>query len=401
MNWHRYLNSWLICSLASAPLLAQALHRDTPAQEGTKLAAEAGLEERLQTELDALVARSGVPGASLAVVLADEGRIAITSGLADQEAGRKLEPGDKMLAGSTGKTFVAALALALVHEEKLGLDDAVSDWLGEESWYSRLPNAQGIHVRELLNHTSGIPEYYEKQGFVEALVAGPDRTWKPAELIKWVLDDPPLFEPGEGWSYADTNYIVLGLILERAGKEQVYAAIARRLLVPNGLGATVPSTSRRIDGLVPGTTALWKGAGLSGRTIVDGAFVIQPQFEWTGGGFASTPTDLAWWAHVLYGGRAFEWEYLPELLDSVPARTGPEERYGLGVQVFPTRFGPMHGHGGFFPGYLTILGYLPEHQLALAMQINTDEFGRIRRPLHRLLEDFAAVVLGAEATVGK
>jgi len=104
--------------------------------------------------------------------------------------------------------------------------------------------------------------------------------------------------------------------------------------------------------------------------LPDGRFVINPQFEWAGGGFASTAADLARWARALYTGKAFDPSLLPTMLQGVPARRGLG-RYGLGVIISDTPLGPRLGHSGFFPGYLTEMVYFPVLDLAVAIMVNT------------------------------
>ena len=105
--------------------------------------------------------------------------------------------------------------------------------------------------------------------------------------------------------------------------------------------------------------------------ITDGRFAINPQFEWTGGGIASTSEDLARWAKALYEGEAFDGSLMPQALDGVPARLGRDVRYGLGIMLRPTALGMTFGHSGFFPGYLTEVMYFPDTKVAIAVQVNT------------------------------
>jgi D-alanyl-D-alanine carboxypeptidase len=98
---------------------------------------------------------------------------------------------------------------------------------------------------------------------------------------------------------------------------------------------------------------------------------MNPQFEWTGGGIASTTSDLARWARMLYEGKAFPVELVPRMLESVQSKLGPNARYGLGVIIRPTPLGPTWGHSGFFPGYAIDMMYFPELRMSAAVQVNT------------------------------
>jgi D-alanyl-D-alanine carboxypeptidase len=283
-----------------------------------------------------------------------------------------MKPSDRMLQGSVGKTYVAAVALQLVSEGKLSLDAKIETWLGKEAWFSRLPNARDITVRMLMRHQSGLVRYEFKPEFTRDLVAKPDRTWKPEELVAFLLDEKAPFAAGKGWDYSDTNYIVLGMIVERATGSSLNAEIRRRLLKPLELIDTVASDRRRIPGLVQGYAGEHDPLGLPDRVLVDGEMVINPQFEWAGGGWASTSADLARWAHALYGGRVLDAARTAEMLDAVDApMLGRGAKYGLGVIVRPE----FVGHSGFFPGYLTEMWYSPEKKAAIALQLNTSAQG--------------------------
>ncbi|MGD8727934.1 MAG: serine hydrolase domain-containing protein, partial [Gemmatimonadales bacterium] len=197
------------------------------------------------------------------------------------------------------------------------------------------------------------------------------------------------FAAGDGWEYSDTNYIILGMIIERLTGSTYYDELQRRILDPLELSNTVPSNTRRIDGLAQGYAGIDNPFRLPDAVIVDGEFAINPQFEWTGGGIASTSEDLARWAKALFEGQAFDESLLPVMLDGVAARLGPETRYGLGVIIRETPLGESWGHSGFFPGYLTEMAYFPDHGIAVAVQVNTSDFASLQMSPARMLLELA------------
>jgi D-alanyl-D-alanine carboxypeptidase len=280
---------------------------------------------------------------------------------------------DLLLAGSTGKTFFAAVALQLIEAGRLDLEAPAYRYLGGRLWYKRLPNAADITVRMLMTHTSGLVRYEMDPAFTAALRAEPDKVWTPEEEVAYLLGREPPFAAGEGWDYSDTNYIVLGMILEEITGTRLYDEVERRFLEPLGLTRVVPSTSRRIPGLIPGYAGSRDPLGLPDEVMPNGTFVINPQFEWTGGGYATSALDLARWGHALYTGRAISPAMVRRMVDAaVPARLGPETAYGLGVIVrSSTPVGPTWGHSGFFPGYQTELIHAVDSGVTVAVQINT------------------------------
>ncbi len=297
------------------------------------------LRERLQTQFDALHAAGSFPGATAGFALADGTSFGLATGWSDRTAKIRMSPRDLMLQGSVGKTYVASVALQLVHEKRLALDDRIEKYLGKERWFARLPNGAEITIRMLMNHTSGLVRYEFKEQFTKDLTANPDRVWKPEELIAYILDTPPPFAAGKGWDYSDTNYIVLGLIIEKVTGSSYYDLATARLLKPLKLDRTIPSDRRTIPGLIQGYAGPNNPFGGTDEMIVNGKFAINPQFEWCGGGMASTSEDLARWAKAMYEGRAFHPSMLPQMLEGVPAKLGPEAKYGLGAIIRPTQYG--------------------------------------------------------------
>jgi D-alanyl-D-alanine carboxypeptidase len=361
-------------------------------------ASQAQLTGRIQSYLDEWRASAAFPGASVGIVLQDGTAFGVVTGVSDRSAGTPLGIDDLFLAGSTGKTFFAAVALQLIERGTLGLDAPISKYLGTRPWFPRLPNAQDITVRHLMTHTSGIVRYEMDPKFTSDLRAQPDKVWKPEEQIAYQFDAKPPFAAGQGWDYSDTNYIVLGMIVEGITGKPLYDEIRTRFLAPLKLTHVVPSTSRRIPGLIPGYAGPRDPLGLPDEMMAKGELVVNPQFEWAGGGYATSPLDLARWGRELYAGRALSPAARRIMLDAaVPARLGPETKYGLGVIVrSATPVGLAWGHSGFFPGYQTEMLFLPDLGVSLAIQINTSAPRATgNRSLLRALYDIAAMTKAA------
>jgi D-alanyl-D-alanine carboxypeptidase len=342
---------------------------------------------RLQAVVDQWRTANNVPGVSVGIVQRSEDVLAIVSGLADRGSARPLAPSDLLMAGSTGKTFFAAVALQLIEAGRLDLNAPISKYLGTKPWFSRLPNATDITVRQLMTHTSGLVRYEMNPRFTADLRAQPDKVWTPEEELTYLFDATPPFAAGQGWDYSDTNYIVVGMIVEGITGTKLYDEVERRFLTPLSLREVRPTTSRRIDGLIPGYAGARDPLGLPDEVMTNGVFVINPQFEWTGGGYATSARDLARWGHALYTATAIS-PAMRDLMiaEAVPARLGPETKYGLGVIVRGTTpAGRLWGHSGFFPGYQTELAHFPDSGVTIAAQINSSA---TRGPL-RLIYDLA------------
>lgn len=339
---------------------------------------------RLRAILDSLRIAGNFPGLSVALVTKDNASLAFVSGYNDKEKNKFLTTSDRMLQGSVGKTYASAIALQLVKKGKIQLDEKVSAYLGQYEWFHRIPNSAAITVRMLMNHTSGIMRYEFKEQFLKDLTANPSKRWKPEELLSYVLDEIPQFNAGEGWDYSDTNYILLGMIIEKVAGEEYYDLLKKDILQPFKLLNTFPSDNRNLKGLTQGYAGETNEFGRKDKVIGgDSLFIINPQFEWTGGGVYSTTEDLAKWGKLLYEGKVVDTALL--ISSAVSAKLGKDTKYALGVIIRPTSLGIAYGHSGFFPGYMTELLYFPEHRISIAIQCNSSDFKNLKISLLKCL----------------
>lgn len=376
--------------LLSLPLLAQApTTTPTPADPLVAPLAQA-LQERL----------GDVPGAQTAIAFAGGRLVRAHAGVADRTTKAPMDDDGLLLLGSTGKTLFAALAMQLVREGKLDLDAKVATWFAKEAWYARVPNAQHVTIRHLLMHRSGIMRYEFAPEFVQRLLAEPDHRFTPREELAFVLDKEPAFEAGKGFEYSDTNYVLLGLVLEQITGKPCYDAIRERFLQPLGLRGLVPSVGRKIPGLLQGHAGDRNEFGGRDAMLVDGQLPFDAGFEGAGGGFAGNAGDLARWGRALYGG-----DVLKDVRDLVvagePAPLGKQARYGLGCIVAPSPHGPAWGHRGFFPGWLSELRHYPERGVTVAVIVNSSADLRVSGRLAQWADDFVALATKATPAAAK
>ncbi len=336
------------------------------------------LARQFEATLSGIQQEYRFPGATAAFVLPD-GEVGVAAvGLADARTKKPMTPRSRMLAASIGKTFVGATVVSLAKNGRLGLDDPISDWLGDRDWLNRLPNYESVTIRQLLSHRSGLPDHVYDAEFHAAakdLWHGAENPFPPEELVAFVLDEPPLFKAGQGWAYTDTGFILLGMIIESATGQDYYDIVRRRFTDPLQLTRTSPSNHPDLRDLATGYMSENNPFGFPTRTTtIDGSMAWNPGVEWTGGGLVSTSRDLALWGFMLFQGRAMDAHYLQDLLSSVPIDPdNPSVRYGLGVAISRGGpFGTVYGHGGWIPGYTSSLRYYADHQVCIAIQINTD-----------------------------
>jgi D-alanyl-D-alanine carboxypeptidase len=301
-------------------------------------------DTKLQRALDQLVA-AGAPGA-VALVRDGNRTIRLTSGYADLKTKTPMRATDRFRIGSVTKTFVATVVLQLVGERKLALADTVERWLP-----GLVPNGRSITVGQLLNMTSGLFDYLDDgdETVGKRLLSG-DWTyrWKPRELVRISAAHKPKFAPGAGWSYCNTCYVLLGLIVEKATGSSIAVELRDRVFKPAALRAT----SLDVGPLISGRHA--HGYELLGKPRLVDTSDISPSFAWAAGAIVSTADDVARFYRALLRGRLLR----PDLLRAMQTTVsmGPSASgwgYGLGILRLLPPCGVAWGHTGGIPGYQT------------------------------------------------
>ena len=306
-------------------------------------------DTKLETGL-AAIHGAGAPGA-LALVTTTAGSVTTAVGTADIRQPGALRPDAPFRAGSITKTLTAALVLQLVAEKRLRLSDTVGRWLP-----GLLARGDEITIRQLLQHTSGLRDYADGPGaskLFAPLLRDRDHRFTPRELVRTVAQAPLQFEPGSGWAYSNTNYVLLGMILEQATGEQLSQLLDDRILRPLHLrhtslpnGAALPLAG--VHGyLLPGNPLL----PAPGGAPVD-VTKTSPSWTWAAGALVSTPHEISRFYRALLGGRLLPTRLLTEMTHARPTSAG--RGYGLGLLEVDTPCGPVVGHDGEIFGYTTI-----------------------------------------------
>ena len=343
--------------------------------------------QRLQRACDV----HGAPGVSAAALLPDGTLVTCAVGVADQDLGSRLTADHRMLSGSIGKTYVGALALQLHQEGRLDLDAPARTLLADPAPLLAAPNGGAYTVRQLLRHESGLPRWVFQRAVLASVVTDRERTWSNADRLATIAGLDPLFAPGEGWAYSDTNYIVVGAILEELLGQSIEAAVVERILEPEGLRQTHPLDGARIPNLAQGHVVTSREWGVPPRLLQDERYTVNVQFEGCGGGWASTPSDLARWGRALWSGRHLGGAATELALEGVPApRLGAGVRYGIGSMVEATPNGLLAYHDGFQFGFLSSVGHYRDLDLTVAVQLDTDDLAAPGGPVSMLMQDLAA-----------
>jgi D-alanyl-D-alanine carboxypeptidase len=306
--------------------------------------------------------RDGAPGA-LVVVRTPTGVRRAASGLASRDPRVVLRATDRFRVASITKPFVATVVLQLVAEGKLRLDESFDRWLP-----GLVPNGDRITIRQLLSHTSGLFEYQGDKGFVSAVIADPSREWSPRELVRIATAHAPLFPPGTGWSYSNTNYILLGLVVEAVTGETIDQQLRERVFDPLALAATSFPAGTEIEGEhAHGYIGSATLPSLPVGTLMDVTSVVSPSIGWAAGGIVSNGDDITRFFAALLGGRLLR----PDLLAAMRT-VGPSSQYGLGLLRVQTACGRAFGHLGDGPGYRTVAYARPNGRRVVVVMVNID-----------------------------
>jgi D-alanyl-D-alanine carboxypeptidase len=290
----------------------------------------------------------GAPGA-VVLVRDSEGVRAAAAGYANLRTKERMRVDHAFRVGSITKTFVATVVLQLSAEGTLELDDAVERWLP-----GLVPNGQAITLRQLLNHTSGIYNYTDDQALFQSLTRHPLRVLEPAELVAVATKQRPLFDPGTGWSYSNTGYILLGLVVEKATRTPLEQLLQERILEPLGLTRTTfPTTPRLPPPFAHGYLPVGNGLVPTRNGKPADVTAWSPSWAWAAGALVSTAGDLARFYEALVGGELLRPEQLDQMKTTVPIPNAPAA-YGLGLASEPSKCGRVLGHSGGVPGYTSI-----------------------------------------------
>lgn len=333
-----------------------------------ELQTEASKEERslLQPEIDALTA-AGVPGAVLLVDDPKAEPITVVSGLADIESGQPIGADDRFRIGSLTKPFVAVVVLQLAEEGALSLDDTVEHWLP-----GLVPNGQQITVRDLLGHRSGLFEYGDDPRVVAPYSQGDyDYSWDPEELVRIATEHPPIAEPGTTVIYSNTNYTLLGLLVEAASGRSLAAELDERIFAPLELEATSFAEDSEIE------EPYAHGYLAGGAQLVD-VTEISPSHYWGAGNVVSTAGDVARFYEALMAGELLDEDSMKTMTTFVEEVPGLER--GLGLAHGENQCGGWTGHDGTVPGYDSTARNLDSGRQVVLLTNSLSEGGTIGSP---------------------
>ncbi|MFE4520449.1 serine hydrolase domain-containing protein [Kitasatospora sp. NPDC056783] len=311
---------------------------------------------KLDASIKQVMSQASIPGVIVGYTTPDGG-YQRNFGVADKDAGTPMSADLYTRIGSVTKTFTATAVLLLADQGKLSLDDPVSKYVAD------VPGGDGITLRQLGQMRSGLYNYSDDPDFQHEFLSDPDHPFTPDQLLAYAFKHPADFAPGSRFEYSNTNYILLGQVVEKVGGQTLGDYLKAQVFGPAGLtGTTFPTDATFPDPHAHGYT----NQTLDGR-LTD-ATTWNPSWGWAAGAVISDLADLQTWSKVLATGT-------PLLKPATQADrlkgqdTGtPDLNYGFGV--FTTH--GWIGHNGSLPGYETVVVYLPAAQASLVIILNTD-----------------------------
>jgi D-alanyl-D-alanine carboxypeptidase len=317
------------------------------------------LNESLQKQLNKSVS-NGLPGVSLEVFSPTCGVIQLTSGQLALKPKISMTSDTHFRIASCSKPFLAVVVMQLFEEGKLSLDDKIAKYISPED-VQNIKNADQTTIRQLLNHTSGIYDYFDYT-FNEDAITHPNKLYTPEEALKFAYGKKADFTPpGSNSSYSNTNFILLAVIVEKITNAPFQKALRSRIFEPLGLSNTYN------DYADPVITPLAHGYILGRKKRLIDYTNINQGYGLPDGGIVSNTQDMMTFIRaLLHEGKLLKPNTLREMLTIDPIADGG----GLGIFIYPDYIsgaGPLIGHSGEISGYLAEMYYFPEKDIGIVM----------------------------------
>lgn len=296
------------------------------------------LGPKLQAALDDGNAEKPCWGMTAAVWVPGLGLWRGANGLDDLQAETPMPRDGIFRIGSITKTFVATVFLQLEAEGKVSLDDTLDHYVDQ------YPGAKDMTMRQVMSHTAGVYNYSDNLVFLNDAIAQPTKVWKPAELLAYAASQEPYFEPGQGYHYSNTDYILAGLAVEKATGNPIHVEIRRRILDKLDLRETF-FAGGNAEAAPPAPPPLVHGYDDTGRDL---SFFYDMSASWAAGAIASSARDVTRFMRALLEGELLDATRLAEMRTVLGGG-----KYGIGLERSKETLGTGWGHDGIVLGYWT------------------------------------------------
>lgn len=314
--------------------------------------------------------KKGIVGASM-MVKDNEGVWVGASGKADIASDIDVTPCNTFLIASISKPFTASTIFNLIDEGKLTLDDPINKWISK-TITDKLENANNATIRHLLNHTSGIADYYTLQ-FELDRINRKYNNWKQEDILSYAYGKSATNAVGETYFYSNTNFLLLGMIIESASGLSLDEAYQQKIFIP----ANLPNTSFNINQPIPQGTVKGYVEIYGGGQFVESEFLYKDELRTADGGIATNAYELGLFFEKLLKGEIVSQASLDLMTtyEDLPSDWVDDEfghfKNGLGLEYNKTPYGNSTGHTGSIDGFLSIAQYFPEHDATFILLVNS------------------------------
>jgi D-alanyl-D-alanine carboxypeptidase len=322
------------------------------------------LDSVLNKTLDSMVTVLNVKSLSAAIQISETSYWAGAKGISSRNPTVNVTTKDVYLIGSVVKTITSACILQLADEGVLKLDDNIGKWLDS------IPNVNpNVTIRQLLRHQSGLYDFLNNPGTQFKFLNFKDSIWTPENLLKTFLL-PPIAQPGDNWSYCNTNYVLLGMIIKKATGSYFYEVYRKRFFTPLGLKTFAIPAYETINSPI---AHVW--LDITNDGITDDAHNFYMSYRslnsaaGAAGGYFATPTETAKWMRTYMRGDLLSANMLTQARTTVDASGLPGATYGLGLMKKNFNNIVGYGHGGDL-SYSASAWYFPTKDIAITVLCN-------------------------------
>jgi D-alanyl-D-alanine carboxypeptidase len=332
---------------------------------------DAATAATLEADLNGLRSAGKFPGASAAVMFPDGSIWKGVSGTAVASSSTRVTSDTLFAVGSITKTFISALIGRLAQDGTIGLDDPLSKYVPS------FTNATKISIRQLLSHTAGIRDLFDRSSSLPAaVVANRAKAWTAAMVLATIRG--PLWAPGKGYSYSNTDYVLLGMAIEKATGKKVADLVRSYFLKPLGMTHTFlqteeAATGPKAHGYMTATASCKSPCDNSAGAMIP--YTAEATVVGFSGAYVSTASDLAIWANALYRGYVLDEATLASIADITPSMSftyKPIYPYGLGFEETTVGGQIAWGHRGHVDGFWSVMEYLPASHVTVVILANAD-----------------------------
>ena len=345
-------------SSETAPQAAQSARSTTEKTTSGNARFSADNLQELDSTIAQVMKDKNLPGVLVGVSVPGEGDYVSAQGTANLDTGTEPQPNDQFRIGSVTKTFVATAILQLVDQGKLSKSDTLS------KWYPDFPNADEITIDDLLRMRSGIPDYWDEET-LKQYYDNPFQNVTNEDIIEATAAKADQFEPPDQETvYMDTNYNILGAILEKVSGNDIATQIDRGITGPLGLDNTFYPTNNELPGNLHGYGLDPQSGEFEDKTI------LNPAPADGAGAMISDISDLGVWSRAVYNGDLLNPETQLARLETQRGE-GVSESSGYGERI--AKLGKLWGHGGTISGFSTDMWYMPEADATIVVSVNRSD----------------------------